>query len=222
MVFTHIFVDDLGGIGVIELSNYREYLINKYKIEVSKYPSFIKDILLFRNKKKTYRSMVYYKIGKKKYCIGLLDINIRTLFHLITTLIDKYDNVNHESVMFYTEKLDNYYTMKLQLSSYTLNNQLSKSANLYITKYEYRTDKMKTDLHTELQISVVKKGIKGPVVSVRMQDYARDIYYSNTIIYKGWFDELSFEDEDDIFKRNDIKEIFSIVYLELIRKLLED
>lgn len=203
-----------------ELSKYREYLINKYEIELSKYPSFIKDILIFRNKKKTYRSMVYYKIGKKKYCIGLSDINIQTFFHLITTLIEKYDNVNHESVMFYTEKSNNYYTMKLQLSSYTLNNQLSRSANLYITKYEYRIDKMKTDLHTELQINIVKKGSKRPTVIVRMQDYARDIYYSDTIIHKGWFDKLSFE--YDIFKRNDIKEIFSVVYLELIRKLLED
>lgn len=203
-----------------ELSKYREYLVNKHEIEVSKYPSFIKDILIFRNKKKTYKSMVYYKIGKTKYYVDLLDIDIRTLFHLITILVDKYDNINHESVRFYTEKSYNRYAMKLQLSSYTLNNQLSRSANLYITKYEYRIDKMKTDLHTELQISIVKKGSKRPVVSVRMQDYARDIYYSNTITNEEWFGKLSFE--DDIFKRNDIKEIFGVVYLELVRKLLED
>lgn len=203
-----------------KLSNYREYLINKSEIEVSKYPSFIKDILIFRNKKKTYKSMVYYKIGKKKYYIDLLDINVLMFFNLITTLVEKYDNGNHESVMFHTEKSGNYYTMKLQLSSYTLNDRLSRSANLYINKYEYRIDKMKTDLHTELQISVVKTVGKRPVVSVHMKDYTRDIYYSNTITHKGWFDKLSFE--DDIFERKDIKEIFSVVYLELVRKLLED
>lgn len=205
-----------------ELVNYREYLLNKYKIEMSKYPSFIKDILNFRNKKKTYRSMVYYNIGRKKHYIDLSYINARLFFDLITTLVQNHDNENHDNYKFhfYTEKSYNRYVISAQVSSYTVNNKLSTSANLYITKYLYSVDKMKTDLHTELQISVTKTGIKAPVISVYMKDYARGTYYNNAITDQSWFDSLGFY--DPVFDKKDIKEIFSIVYLELIRKLLED
>lgn len=204
------------------LNEYTTYLKKNRDIENSDYPSFIKDILKYRNKKKTYNSMVSYRYMWKKYYFKLTDITVDNFFSLITLILG-----NSTSMSFRAHKdgIPIGYDILLKLSSYTLNNELLSSANLYITEYAYNEYKMKSDTTFKILISVTKKINNPPIISVYIDDYINYMYSNKTLTDKGWEDTLYFNNvfgaENGMVAYN-FDTMFTIIYAELIRELLED
>lgn len=206
---------------MIILNKYHTYLRKNRNIENSDYPSFIKKILKYKNKKKTYSSMIYfrYPIWRKNY-FKLTDITISNLFSLILLILG-----NSTSISFRCKELLIDYDILIKLSSYTLNNELLSSVNLYITKYDYNVDKMKLDTKLKMQISITKKSDDLHSISVYMDDYVNYTHSNKTYADKEWGDTLCFDEV--LYQKNKIPvcnfdKMFTIIYSELIRILLEE